>query len=102
MKKNIYKIGILAVLTLFFNVSYGQNALVKKANEQIERLAYADAIKSYEKLVEKGERSTDILLGLASSFYDNGLYIEANHWYSQLYSDISTASEIEDINNYYR
>ncbi|WP_121967030.1 OmpA family protein [Myroides sp. N17-2] len=102
MKKNIYKIGIVALLGMFSSVGFAQSSYEKKANAQIESMAYADAIKTYEKMLSKGQKGTEVLSNLAKAYYENGLYLEANHWYSKLYENIKTPGEISDVDAYFR
>ncbi|MGL4584135.1 MAG: OmpA family protein [Flavobacterium sp.] len=102
MKKNIYKIGIIALLGMFSSAGFAQSSYEKKANTQIENMAYADAIKTYEKMLSKGQKGTEVLFNLAKAYYENGLYLEANHWYSKLYENIKTPNEISDVDAYFR
>ncbi|MVX36546.1 OmpA family protein [Myroides sp. LoEW2-1] len=88
---------------LSVNTTFGQSKKeLARVNKQIERLAFADAIDSYEKLVKKGKASQEVVLGLANAYYENGLYIEANHWFEEAFGKIESSQEIEDLNNYYR
>ncbi|MCC9041277.1 OmpA family protein [Myroides sp. M-43] len=102
MRKNIYKIGIMTLFGMFSTIGIAQNSYIKKANSQIEKMAYADAIKTYEKLLSKGDKGTEVLANLAKAYYENGLYLEANHWYGKLYSGISTPNEIDDVDAFYK
>lgn len=102
MRKNICKIGVVALFGMFSFAGIAQDSYVKKANAQIERLAYADAIKTYEKMLSKGHKGNEILLNLASAYYENGMYLEANHWYSKMYEGVKTPNEIDDIDAFYK
>ncbi|WP_286408114.1 hypothetical protein [Myroides marinus] len=103
MRKNIYKVGIVALFGMFSFTGIAQNSYVKKANQQIESMAYAEAIKTYEKMLSKGVKGGDeILANLAKAYYENGLYLEANHWYSKVYEGVKTPAEIDDVDAFYR
>lgn len=99
---NIYKLGIVFYLCLFSTLGIGQNIYLKKANQQIEQTAYADAIKTYEKAIAKGYKGDEILLNLAKAYYENGMYLEANHWYDKLFSKVNTPDGIRDIEAFYK
>lgn len=103
MRKNIYKVGIVALFGMFSFTGIAQNSYVKKANQQIESMAYAEAIKTYEKMLSKGVKGGDeILANLAKAYYENGLYLEANHWYGKVYGGVKTPAEIDDVDAFYR
>lgn len=76
-------------VTLFFSlilsVSYSQNGL-EAANKQYEKLAYSDAIKSYEKIAERGFKSVEIFQKLGNSYYFKSDFENAAKWYSQLFA----------------
>ena len=60
MKKIIYT-------TLVFIISlnnYAQKVKEAKANKEYEKYAYVDAIKTYERLFEKGYKSVEMLQNL--------------------------------------
>ncbi|MGG5570921.1 OmpA family protein [Myroides odoratimimus] len=100
--KKIYKTGFIMCLSLFSLTNFAQNSYVKKANKQIQKMAYAEAITTYEKAIAKGKQADDILFNLANAYYENGMYLQANHWYKKLFENVSQASDIKDIEAYYR
>ncbi|MDM1457264.1 OmpA family protein [Myroides odoratimimus] len=100
--KKIYKTGFIMCLSLFSLTNFAQNSYVKKANKQIQKMAYAEAITTYEKAIAKGKQADDILFNLAKAYYENGMYLQANHWYKKLFENVSQASDIKDIEAYYR
>ncbi|MGL4581348.1 MAG: OmpA family protein [Flavobacterium sp.] len=102
MIKNIYKITLMTLLSLCSTIGTAQNHYIKKANKEIERMAYGDAIKTYERLVAKGKQADDILMNLAKAYYENGMYLEANHWYSKLYEKVSSPNDIKDVDAFYK
>ena len=56
-----------------------------KANNEYERYAYIDAIKTYERMFERGYKSPDMLLKLANSYYFNGNLENAAKYYKELF-----------------
>ncbi|WP_353147215.1 OmpA family protein [Flavobacterium sp.] len=59
---------------------------LKKANSNYENFQYIDAIKMYEKVVEKGYKSVELFSKLADSYYFQSKLKEANNWYDKLFS----------------
>ena len=67
--------------------SYAQvNKKEVKGNKEYEKYAYIDAIKTYERIYEKGYKSPDLLLKIGNSYYFNAELEKANKWYSELYA----------------
>ncbi|MCC9043656.1 OmpA family protein [Myroides sp. M-43] len=102
MRINIYKISAIVLISMFSVGAVAQKSSIRKANQQIEKMAYADAIKIYEKLVSKGKKADEISNNLAKAYYENGMYLEANHWYDKLYGKITISSEIKDVDAFYQ
>lgn len=69
---------------LFFNVN-AQTASIKSADKKYDNYAYADAIKAYEKLVEKGSKDEKVLQRLGNSYYYIGELKQALQYYDQLF-----------------
>ncbi len=63
-----------------------QTASIKNADKKYDSYAYADAIKAYEKLVEKGVREERIFQRLGNSYYFIGELKEALKYYQELFS----------------
>ncbi len=81
MKKVIY-------ITLIFIISfssYAQKAKETKANKQFDNYAYVDAIKTYERLFEKGYKSVEMLQKLGDSYYFNADLESSAQYYSELF-----------------
>lgn len=76
---------------IFFSVSiigligFAQEVQLKKANTKYEQFQYVDAIKTYEKVAEKGYKSVELFSKLGDSYYFQANLIEANKWYEQLF-----------------
>ena len=78
------------ILIIFFSLFALQlSAQVRvdntKANNEYERYAYIDAIKTYERMFERGYKSPDMLLKLANSYYFNGNLENAAKYYKELF-----------------
>jgi outer membrane protein OmpA-like peptidoglycan-associated protein/tetratricopeptide (TPR) repeat protein len=93
MRKNIFIVFLLLV-----TMSYSQENKIIKGRKLFEDNAYVDAIKIYEKVANKGFESVELLQNLGDCYYFNGQYVEANKWYSKLFS---LGDKIED-EYYYR
>jgi hypothetical protein len=72
------------LLFFFFLLIFAQNKAIIKANKQFENYAYLDAIKIYEKVIQNGYVSNEILEKLANSYYFNANYIKAAFYYKKL------------------
>ena len=64
---------------------YSQNLKVVKAEKEYDRYAYIDAIKTYERMSEKGYKSVDMFQKLANAYYFNGDLAKAAKWYTELF-----------------
>ncbi|MDM1396534.1 PD40 domain-containing protein [Myroides odoratimimus] len=101
MKKNIYKIGIITLFGMLSTFGIAQNSYVKKTNSLKEKMAYVEDIKTYEKLLSKGNKDNEIISNLSKAYYENGMYLEANRWYSVLFEYVKVPEDITDINAFY-
>lgn len=85
----------LAITILTLANGYSQDAKKEvKGNDQYQKYAYIDAIKTYERMYEKGYKSPDMLLKLGNSYYFNAELVKANKWYEELYN-MNTEQEPE-------
>lgn len=83
------RIKNLSYTVLFFCFFFKINAQiisVKYADKQYEDYAYADAIKAYENIIDKGTKDEKIVQRLANSYYFIGELQEALKWYKELFS----------------
>lgn len=69
------------------SVQAQQKSVVQKADKQYEKLAYVDAIKTYEKLAEKGYKSEELFQKLGNAYYFNAQLNKANVYYAQLFAN---------------
>lgn len=76
----------IALLNLFSFNSYSQQSQLKSADKKYTNLAYIDAIKTYERVVEKGYQSADMYKKIGNSYYFNGELESAAKWYTELFA----------------
>lgn len=82
------KSNLLICLTLLITFStnvYSQKSQIKSADKDYENYAYIDAIKTYEKVAEKGYKSADMFKKLGNSYYFNAQLQQASKWYEALF-----------------
>lgn len=78
---------LLITLLMAFSANlYSQQAKIGKADKSYENFAYIDAIKTYERVAEKGYKSADMFKKLANSYYFNAELEKANKWYKELFA----------------
>lgn len=81
--KIIVYIAIFSVLA--FN-GYAQKGAEARADKKYDRYAYIDAIKTYERIAEKGYKSVDLFQKLGNSYYFNSQFDKAAKWYGELFA----------------
>lgn len=96
MKNNIFL--YLTIISVFSFNTYSQKAKVTAADKKYDNYAYIDAIKTYERVVEKGYKSADMFQKLGNSYYFNSDYDNAAKWYGELFA--MTSDEAPEY--YYR
>lgn len=77
---------------------YSQKSKEAKADKAYDKLAYADAVKTYERVVAKGYKSQDLLQKLGNAYYFKADLINAEKWYTELFA----YSQNIDPEYYYR
>ena len=65
---------------------YAQKDAEKNANNKYEQYAYINAIKTYERIAEKGYKSVEMFKKLGNSYYFNAELELAGKWYDELFS----------------
>ena len=93
MKNNIF-FCIALIIASSYSV-YSQKEKVKVADKKYDNYAYIDAIKTYEKVVEKGYKSADMFKKLGNSYYFNVELEKAAKWYGELFAMNTTDLESE-------
>ncbi|AOW10259.1 OmpA family protein [Flavobacterium gilvum] len=83
--KNITVLS-LTILNLFSFCFYAQQAKVSRADKKYDNYAYIDAIKTYERMAEKGYQSPDMFQKLGNAYFFNAEYDQAAKWYDQLFA----------------
>jgi outer membrane protein OmpA-like peptidoglycan-associated protein/tetratricopeptide (TPR) repeat protein len=79
------RIIYLLLITIICINSYSQSKKEVRGDKEYDKYAYIDAIKTYERLYEKGYKSPDMLLKLGNAYYFNAELEKANKFYSELY-----------------
>lgn len=94
MKKYI----LLCLIICFSLNSYAQDSKLAAGDKKYDSYAYIDAIKTYERVAEKGYKSEDMFKKLGNSYYFNSDFDGAAKWYGELFA-MNTSPEPE---YYYR
>ena len=84
MKKNI--LLYITIISVFSFSSYSQEKKIASGDKKYDNYAYIDAIKTYERVAEKGYKSEDMFKKLANSFYFNSEFDKAAKWYGELFA----------------
>ncbi|MFH7000988.1 OmpA family protein [Flavobacterium bizetiae] len=85
------------IIVYSFN-SYAQDSKVAAGDKKYDNYAYIDAIKTYERVADKGYKSEDMFKKLGNSYYFNSDFDGAAKWYGELFA-MNTSPEPE---YYYR
>jgi tetratricopeptide (TPR) repeat protein len=93
--KVIVYIALFSVLAI---KGYSQSAAINKADKKYERYAFIDAIKTYERVAEKGYKSVEMFQKLGNSYYFNSEFDKAAKWYGELFA----MTQDVDAEYYYR
>ena len=83
--KNFILLYITIISVFSFN-SYAQKSQIAAADKKYDNYAYIDAIKTYERVAEKGYKSVDMFQKLGNSYYFNGELDKAAKWYDELFA----------------
>ena len=76
----------LTILCFLSSNTYSQQTKIIAADKKYNNYAYIDAIKTYERLAEKGYSSEDMLKKLGNSLYFNSEFEKAAKWYGKLFA----------------
>ncbi|CAD5341590.1 OmpA family protein [Flavobacterium bizetiae] len=95
--KNYILLCLTFIIVLSFN-SYAQDSKVAAGDKKYDNYAYIDAIKTYERVADKGYKSEDMFKKLGNSYYFNSDFDGAAKWYGELFA-MNTSPEPE---YYYR
>ncbi|KQO24784.1 flagellar motor protein MotB [Flavobacterium sp. Leaf82] len=90
---------LLCITMICFSFdSYSQQSKVAAGDRKYDSYAYIDAIKTYERVANKGYKSEDMFKKLGNSYYFNSDFEGAAKWYGELFA-MNTTVEPE---YYYR
>ena len=84
MKKNI--LLYITIVSVFSINIYSQKAKLATADKKYDGYAYVDAIKTYERVAEKGYKSADLFKKLGNAYYFNAQFDKAAKWYGELFA----------------
>ncbi len=90
---------ITTILLITFTKSYTQRQY-KRADNLFERMEYIEAAAAYEDIIQKGDRSADILKKAGDAHYFNTNMESAHRWYDVLMSEYPDQVEAEYIFRY--
>ncbi|WP_347053701.1 OmpA family protein [Flavobacterium olei] len=82
--KGLYISFVFLLISILGNSLYAQNKKLQKANNLYDKLAFAEAGKLYQELVDSGNTSTEVYTKLGDSYYYNAEYAKAAQSYSKL------------------
>ncbi|WP_418263422.1 OmpA family protein [Flavobacterium faecale] len=80
----------ITIVSVFSLNIYSQKARLAAADQKYDNYAYIDAIKTYERVAEKGYKSVDMFQKLANAYYFNAQLENAAKWYGELFAMDST------------
>lgn len=81
-----YTFLYIAFIIIFSLSSYSQKRKIAAGDRKYTNYAYIDAIKTYERVAEKGYKSADLFKKLGNSFYYNSQYDKSVKWYEELFA----------------
>lgn len=76
----------LTFVSVFSLDSYSQQSKVNSGDKKYNNYAYVDAIKTYEKVANKGYKSEEMFKKLGNSYYFNSDFEGAAKWYGELFA----------------
>ncbi|MBE8726524.1 OmpA family protein [Flavobacterium hungaricum] len=81
-----YTLLCLIIVNVFSFNSYAQQSKINAADKKYNSYAYVDAIKTYEKVADKGYKSEDMFKKLGNAYYFNSDFQGAAKWYGELFA----------------
>jgi outer membrane protein OmpA-like peptidoglycan-associated protein/tetratricopeptide (TPR) repeat protein len=76
----------LLIVNAFSFESYAQQSKINAGDKKYNSYAYVDAIKTYEKVAQKGYKSEDMFKKLGNAYYFNSDFEGAVKWYDELFA----------------
>ena len=77
---------LITILCSFSFNGHAQKAKLAAADKKYDNYAYIDAIKTYERVAQKGYKSVDMFQKLGNAYYFNSDYQNAAKWYAELFA----------------
>ncbi|WP_108868922.1 OmpA family protein [Aquimarina aquimarini] len=93
--KVIYDKPIIVVFLILSIPIFSQDKLLKKANENFEKFAYAEAIEQYKDFIFKGNGNVTVYQKLADAYYFNSDLKNSARWYKRM---LAKKKEVEEEN----
>jgi outer membrane protein OmpA-like peptidoglycan-associated protein/tetratricopeptide (TPR) repeat protein len=84
--KNSTALYLIMILNLFSFSVNAQKDKVSNANKKYDNFAYIDAIKTYERMAEKGYKSPEMYKQLGNAYFFNAELDKAAKWYDLLFA----------------
>ncbi|OUL61232.1 OmpA family protein [Flavobacterium sp. AJR] len=81
-----FTILYITIVSVFSLNSYSQQSKIAFGDKKYDNYAYIDAIKTYERVAEKGYKSEDMFKKLGNSYYFNSEFDKAAKWYGELFA----------------
>jgi len=81
-----YTLYFFTIISAFSFSSYAQQSKINSGDKKYDNYAYVDAIKTYEKVANKGYKSEDMFKKLGNSYYFNSDFEGAAKWYGELFA----------------
>lgn len=81
-----YILLCITIISIFLFKSYSQEKRIAVGDKKYNNYAYIDAIKTYERVAEKGYKSEDMFKKLGNSYYFNSEFEKAAKWYGELFA----------------
>ena len=80
------KIILIYLVAFLFSIPLNAQKIEEaKAKKSIEKFAYVDAIKTYERLFDKGYKSQEMLQNIGDAYYFKADLDHAAKWYTELF-----------------
>lgn len=89
------------IISVFSWNSYSQNTKTPIPDKKQTNHSYVDPLKTYERVIEKGYKSADMLKKLGNAYYFNEELDKAAKWYGELFT-MNTELESEYYFRYAR
>jgi len=83
IKNIIYSTLLIA---FFLQNGYSQKSKIAAANKKYDSYSYVDAIKTYERVAEKGYKDEKMFQKLGNAYYFNAELQKAAKWYTELFA----------------